>query len=150
VATFVEDRSDTAVEPLIRMYTALVQRKQFSAYGTPDFIRAVWWEFRKTLSPFVSAHIFHAILNQHICSSILLLRAGSTVHVAWGASDYHFNRFHPTHGLHWFLIEQFNREGLQIYDLGGANDQSRSGVFAFKKHMGGELVTLPALRLIFI
>jgi lipid II:glycine glycyltransferase (peptidoglycan interpeptide bridge formation enzyme) len=142
--------SESAVEPLIRMCAALSERKEFPMYGTEKLIRAVWRHMRMQSSGCVYAKCFQAIMNDVVCGSILVLRAGPVALCQWGAFDYQNRSHSPTRALQWSAIETLKRGGVKTYDLGGADESARSGVFEFKRRMGAELLTLPRRELILV
>ena len=82
------DTADNAVESLIEMYQALVDRKKFLPYGSAAFLRALWYRSRFAQESRVAAYLFRANFNGLTAAAALVLRAGDTAHFTWGASDY--------------------------------------------------------------
>ena len=144
----IDNRSESAVDPLIDMYSAMTARKSFQGYGGPELLRAVWRRMRIRSSGNVYAQIFQAVAGDRVCASILVLRAGPTALYVWGAFDYESRNLYPTEAVQWSAIETLQREGVITYDLGGADERNRSGVFEFKRRMGAKLLTLPPSELI--
>jgi hypothetical protein len=146
--TVVEDASDNAVEDFIVQYEALVHRKAFERYGDEQFIRRVCGCFRRFNSDAAGAHIFKAMIAGKCAASAIVLRAGRTAHFSWGAFDYELRNTRANEGLQWGIIRHCRELGLLRYDLGGVDAKRNPGVFEFKRRMGGNLVQLPAKRLL--
>ncbi len=145
-----EDQGENAAETLIDLYDRLAARKDFHPYGNAEFIRRVWTEFGNARVPGIGAHLFCAELNGRCLASALVLRVGDTAHYHWGAFDYEARKLRVNEGIQWGIMERLRALGVKRYDLEGADAHSNPGVFDFKRRMGGELISLPALRAVWL
>ncbi|HWR34487.1 MAG TPA: GNAT family N-acetyltransferase [Clostridia bacterium] len=141
----VEDSSDDAVEPLIDLYAALAQRKQFRPYGGAALIRSVWKTFRTPEQADVAAHCFQADVHGKVAGSSLVLRVGCTAHYMWAAFDYELRNLGAGEAMQWEIMKRMRASGVRFYDLEGADQKNNPGVYKFKKKLGGTLIERPPM-----
>lgn len=89
--------------------------------------------------------IGRALLDNRAVAAILILCHGcsATYQIGWSDED---GRKHGGHyRLLWSALNELKSRGITDLDLGGINDDSATGVSAFKDGMGGQRVTLTGL-----
>lgn len=92
----------------------------------------------------VEAKLFLAILNHEIAAGAFILRVGKTIHYMWGGVDRKYSKERVGEFIQWQVIDWACSEGYERYDLEGINGIKNPGVAAFKRKMGGEIITLPS------
>jgi len=90
----------------------------------------------------VETKLFIAKCEGQIASGALVARCGKSIHYMGGASNRDFARQKPGEALHWAIVEWGLAKKCTRYDLEGIDPAGNPGVYAFKKKMGGEEVTL--------
>ena len=90
----------------------------------------------------VETKLFVATCEGRIASGAVVARCGQSIHYMGGASNREFARQKPGEALHWAIVEWGLSKGYTRYDLEGIDPEGNPGVYAFKKKMGGEEVTL--------
>ena len=92
---------------------------------------------------FVEAKLILANKEQNILGGAFLIRCGTSVHYFWGGVDRSF----PSgvgEAVQWGAIEWALGKNCRCYDLEGIDPIGNPGVYAFKKKMGGRIVSLVA------
>lgn len=89
-----------------------------------------------------SAHLFVARIGDAMGSGAFVLRSGRSVHYFWGATDRGVSESRTAEAIQWAIVEWALASGCVRYDLGGVDPEDNPGVYAFKKKMGGEEITL--------
>lgn len=86
-----------------------------------------------------------ALLDNRAVAAILILCHGcsATYQIGWSDEDGRKQGGH--YRLLWSALQQLKNRNVTDFDLGGINDDSASGVSAFKDGMGGQRVTLAGL-----
>jgi lipid II:glycine glycyltransferase (peptidoglycan interpeptide bridge formation enzyme) len=88
------------------------------------------------------ARLFLARLRGAVVSGALVLRCGRSAHYFLGAMDRAHSEARSAEATQWAIIEWATSGGCAVYDLEGIDPQKNPGVYAFKKKMGGDEVTL--------
>lgn len=122
------------------LYRQLGEAKGFSQRMTPEMIQKL-----ATQPSFEGsdAHLFLAIAEGEIAAGALICRCGNSVSYMNGASNRKFSKLRPAEALHWSVMEWAVAQGCHRYELEGIDPEGNPGVYAFKKKMGGEEITLP-------
>jgi len=93
----------------------------------------------------VSSHLFAAIGEGRLAAGAFIIKCGGHIHYFWGATDRELAKLRPGEALHWAVIEWAISQGCTLYDLEGIDPVGNAGTYEFKKKMGGDEVTLPAV-----
>jgi hypothetical protein len=89
--------------------------------------------------------IGRALLDNRAVAAILILCHGCSATYQIGWSDEEGRKHGGHYRLLWSVLEQLKAKNITDLDLGGINDDSATGVSAFKDGMGGTRVTLTGL-----
>lgn len=89
--------------------------------------------------------IGRAMLDNRVVAAILILCHGCSATYQIGWSDEDGRKHGGHHRLLWSALQQLKDRNVTDFDLGGINDDSASGVSAFKDGLGGQRVTLVGL-----
>lgn len=89
--------------------------------------------------------IGRAMLDNRAVAAILILCHGCAATYQIGWSDETGRKHGGHYRLLWSALAQLKSQGITDFDLGGINDDSATGVSAFKDGMGGTRVTLTGL-----
>ena len=89
--------------------------------------------------------IGRALLDNRAVAAILILCHGKAATYQIGWSDEQGRKQGGHYCLLWSALQQMKDRDITDFDLGGINDDSASGVSAFKDGMGGQRVTLAGL-----
>jgi len=125
------------------MCSLLARRKNFRAYGTEGLMRAAWRTYRVHSEPFFRLRLFTAVVEGEIAAAALVIHSSKSAHYIWGAFDYARRKTCANDALHWHIVDRLHAEGVELYDLEGADQKGNPGVYSFKKRMGGTLIELP-------
>lgn len=98
----------------------------------------------------VRGRLFLAKYNHIIVSGAFILQSGRNIHYFFGAVDRKHSSLRAGELVQWSVIEWACQRGLVCYDLEGIDPNENSGVAAFKKKMGGDVVTLSPVEIIAI
>lgn len=90
----------------------------------------------------VEAKLFLVKCEKKIVAGAFVLRAGKNVHYMFGAVDRKYAKQRAGEFVQWSVIEWACDHQCARYDLEGIDEIKNPGVAAFKKKMGGELITL--------
>ena len=91
----------------------------------------------------VSGKLFLAKRDEAIVAGAFILQSGKNMHYMFGAVDRHHASSRAGELVQWSVIESACEQGCVRYDLEGIDSDESSGVTAFKKKMGGKIITLP-------
>jgi hypothetical protein len=137
----VEQTSDLKdLRTFFSLCEGLSKKKDFKLPGHEDLMMHL---LQRSYSPNVYAKLFVARYQGEMASGALVLRCGSSLHYFWGASDRKFSKQRASEAVQWAVMEWALEESIQIYDLGGIDAARNSGVYAFKRKMGGREVSFP-------
>lgn len=95
----------------------------------------------------VDAKLFLSKYDGKIAAGALILRAGKNIHYLCGAVDRHYAKQRAGEFVQWSVIEWACDNGYTRYDLEGIDLDENSSVAAFKRKMGGEIITLPTTQI---
>ena len=98
---------------------------------------------RQEPGPDTEAVLLLARYEGQVAAGALALRCGRSVHYMWGASDRSFAKQRPGEAVQWAMIEWALQRQCITYDLEGIVPDPNSGVYAFKRRMGGAEIDLP-------
>ncbi len=95
----------------------------------------------------VDAKLFLAKYEGKIAAGAFILRAGKNIHYLCGAVDRQYAKQRAGEFVQWSVIEWACELGYARYDLEGIDVNENSSVAAFKRKMGGEVITLPSMQI---
>jgi CelD/BcsL family acetyltransferase involved in cellulose biosynthesis len=93
----------------------------------------------------VSSHLFAATCEGRLAAGAFIIKCGRHIHYFWGATDRELAKLRPGEALHWAIIEWAISQGCTLYDLEGIDPVGNAGTYEFKRKMGGDEVTFPAV-----
>lgn len=94
----------------------------------------------------VDAKLFLAKYEGQIAAGAFILRAGKNIHYLSGAVDRQYAKQRAGEFVQWSVIEWACDHDFVRYDLEGIDANENSSVAAFKRKMGGEVITLPTMK----
>ena len=121
-----------------RLCVQISQEKKFHFQHSEAFLRYLFIQGNKD----VSGTLFLAKQNQIIIAGAFVLQAGKNIHYMFGAMDRQYASSRAGELVQWSVIEWACKQQCVRYDLEGIDSDENSSVTAFKKKMGGEIVTL--------
>ncbi|NWF35549.1 GNAT family N-acetyltransferase [Mariprofundus sp. KV] len=127
------------VTEFFRMCAQISQDKDFELPGSEVLMQQL------LLSPQTDGCEMQLFLAKHegkIGAGAFVARSGEHLHYFWGASDRELSRQRVGEAVQWAVIEWGIGMGCSRYDLEGIDPINNPGVYAFKKKMGGEEVSL--------
>lgn len=95
----------------------------------------------------VDAKLFLAKYDGKIAAGAFILRAGENIHYLCGAVDRQYAKQRAGEFVQWSVIEWACDHGYARYDLEGIDVNENPSVAAFKRKMGGEVITLPTMQI---
>lgn len=90
----------------------------------------------------VEARLLLARHEARIAAGAFLMRSGRSLHYFWGATSRDYAKQNVGEAVQWAAIEWGLERGCLLYDLEGVDPRGNPGVYAFKRKMGGEEVSL--------
>lgn len=114
------------------------QEKKFRFQHSEKFLRYLLTQGNDS----VSGKLFLAKHDQIIVAGTFILQAGKNRHYMFGAVDRQHAAARAGELVQWSVIESGCEQGCIRYDLEGIDPDESSSVAAFKKKMGGDVVTL--------
>lgn len=110
----------------------LGMRKDIGLLPQPyRFFQALWDEF----SPVNQCEVCHAVYEEKVVASVLLLKFKETVTYEYGASDDIPSPISPSIFLLWESIKRAKASGFRFFDF-GRTDLNNSGLMEFKGRWG--------------
>ena len=94
----------------------------------------------------VGAKLFLAKHENTIVAGAFILCSGKNVHYMWGAVDRKYAKLRAGEFIQWAVIEWACEHNYMLYDLEGIDEVKNPGVAAFKKKMGGEIISLSSSK----
>lgn len=89
--------------------------------------------------------LFLAKFDGKIGAGAFVARSGKHAHYIWGAADRELSRLRVGEAVQWAVINWAVDNGCTRYDLEGIDPVNNPGVYAFKKKMGGEEISLKGI-----
>lgn len=96
----------------------------------------------------ICSKLFLAKYNHVVVAGTFILQSGRNIHYLFGAVDRQYPSLRAGELIQWFVMEWACAQGCVLYDLGGIDLMENSSVAAFKKKMGGVVITLPHTQII--
>jgi lipid II:glycine glycyltransferase (peptidoglycan interpeptide bridge formation enzyme) len=90
----------------------------------------------------VEARLFLARYRKQLGAGVFVIRCGRSMHYFWGATNRALSRERVGEAAQWAAIEWGLTQGCEVYDLEGIDPPRNPGVYAFKRKMGGNEITL--------
>ena len=135
-----EARDPESVAKFYSMCESTSRNKGFALPGSEVLMLALCG---KESGPDTEAVLLLARYAGQVAAGALAMRCGRSVHYMWGASDRSFAKHRPGEAVQWAMIEWALQRQCTTYDLEGIVPDPNSGVYAFKRRMGGAEVDLP-------
>ena len=137
--TFQRDISTEFFRRFLILYVPFMQKKGFEVDLSPDYFQKV----QESLGP---KECFQIVLGEYegnwIAGHISSLLGDTAVNLFRANNDVALTH-RASYLLQWQGVCYAKERGCRWYDLGGIDPQGNPGVYAFKKGMGGEEVTIP-------
>lgn len=131
--------TDKEVTDFYCLCIAVSHKKTFNFQYTNDFLQYLL-DFNDKKN--VEAKLFLVKIENEIAAGAFILRVGTHCHYMWGAVDRKYSKLRVGEFVQWSVIEWACENNCVLYDLEGIDEINNPGVAAFKKKMGGEIVTL--------
>ena len=135
-----EARDAESVAKFYSMCESTSRNKGFALPGSEALMLALCG---KESGPDTEAVLLLASYAGQVAAGALAMRCGRSIHYMWGASDRSFAKHRPGEAVQWAMIEWALQRQCTTYDLEGIVPDANSGVYAFKRRMGGAEVDLP-------
>jgi len=135
----VEQGTPDDISPFFSLCEKISKSKGFQLPGSELLMRNLL-DF--AINGDVFAHLFIARYKGILAAGAFIIRCGRSIHYFWGASDRTFSKERPGEALQWGIIEWALQQGIEKYDLEGIDPLNNPGVAAFKKKMGGAVISL--------
>lgn len=135
--------SDQSVADFYRLCIALSNKKTFDFQHSEAFLRYL---LNHSSESGVEAKLFLAKSGDAVAAGAFVLRVGKHCHYMWGAMDRQYSKLRPGEFVQWAVMEWACEKKCTLYDLEGIDEENNPGVSAFKKKMGGVVITLPGFE----
>ncbi|MDB4303305.1 GNAT family N-acetyltransferase [Desulfosarcina sp.] len=126
-----------------QMCSEISMSKGFELPGSEALMQKL---LQAPMTPDQEMQLFLAKYEGRIGAGAFVARSGRHAHYFWGASDRELSRLRVGEAVQWAVIEWAHEQGCSRYDLEGIDPVNNPGVYAFKKKMGGDEVTLQGMR----
>lgn len=127
------------VRTFFNMCLEISRDKGFELPGSENLMQFL---LRHSTTSGQDMHLLLAIHEGKIGAGAFVVRSGQHAHYLWGAADRALSRQRVGEAVQWAAIEWAASHGCTRYDLEGIDPVNNPGVYAFKKKMGGNEVTL--------
>jgi hypothetical protein len=125
-----------------RFFEMCLQVSRTKGFELPGSLALMTRLLAKGQSGDVEARLMVARYEGQIAAGAFLMRSGRSLHYFWGATDRVYAKHNVGQAVQWAAIEWGLERGCLRYDLEGVDPQGNPGVYAFKRAMGGEEVSL--------
>jgi hypothetical protein len=136
--------SEKEVTDFYQLCVALKNKKTFEFSAPQSFLQYLLDRGNESA---VDAKLFLAKYEGEIAAGAFILRAGKNIHYLYGAVDRQYAKQRVGEFVQWSVIEWACNNSYARYDLEGIDIDKNPSVAAFKKKMGGEVITLPTMQI---
>jgi len=136
-----EDSSQEGLETYLTILGETTSRQGFYAHS-PDYFRKMWDELKDS----GMMHIFHAVYQQQILVSWVMLTHNNQLYYPYGASRSIHRDAMASNLMMWEMIRFGKSQGCNLFDMWGSLGPEPSskdpwfGFHRFKKGYGGDLM----------
>lgn len=130
--------TDNELSDFYRLCVRISKEKKFHFQQSEAFLRYLLIHGNQH----VLGKLFLAKQNQAIVAGAFVLQLGKNIHYMFGAVDRQYASSRAGELIQWSVIEWACEQHCARYDLEGIDPDECSSVAAFKKKMGGEVITL--------
>jgi CelD/BcsL family acetyltransferase involved in cellulose biosynthesis len=110
--------------------------------GMPAQPRRYFFALWDTFAPSGGMQLWFAEQQGIIVAGAIYLASGTTVQLAYNASDDRYQHMRPVNRLLWMAMRWASTHGYDIFDL-GRTARANAGLMRFKRHMGAIMEPLP-------
>jgi hypothetical protein len=132
-------RSLSDIETFFGLCTDISQTKGFRLPASIDLMKGL---LEADENNAVEARLFVARHEGRLGAGAFLVRCGRSIHYFWGATDRALSKQRVGEAVQWAAIEWALAKKCGRYDLEGIDPRRNSGVYEFKKKMGGREIML--------
>lgn len=126
-------REGTTREDLLKFYNLQVMtRKRLGVPAQPKYFFEGIWKY--VIEPGLG-YILIAYKDEQPIGGGVYFEFGRTVYYKYGASDFEYRQYRPSHACMWEAIRRSCVEGYQVFDF-GRSDKNNEGLRRFKKEWG--------------
>ncbi len=137
--------NDNSKNKDIDIFYKLIQitgkRDDINIYNKAYYSKLINYFFNNKIKPNLKLYI--AEFNKKPLAAIMVFYFGNTATYLHGASDNSHRNLMPNYLLQWQAIKDAKKNGCEIYDFWGINEQNKhwAGITRFKKGFGGQIIT---------
>src|SRR5437764_6601121 len=131
-----QDRAE--MEHFYRLHLRIRSNK----LGMPAQPRRYFFALWDTFAPSGAVHLWLAEQQGVVVAGSIFLTSGTTLQLAYNASDESYLHVRPVNLLHWMAMRWASTHGYVMFDI-GRTAHDNPGLMRFKRHMGASMEPLP-------